>query len=60
MKRILAIVFFITALGLGSAFAQQDDEAVRLQTRDRLAQLLEKNGAGINVSFTQSTKQPFN
>ena len=60
MKRILAIVFFITALGLGSAFGQQDDEAVRLKTRDRLAQLLEKNGAGINVSFTQSTKQPFN
>ena len=60
MKRIVAIVFFITALGLNSALAQQDDEAVRLRTRDRLAQLLEKNGAGINVTFTQSTKQPFN
>lgn len=60
MKRILAIVIFITALGFSSAFAQQGNEAIRLRTRDRLAQLLAKTGASINVAFKQSTKEPFN
>lgn len=38
----------------------QNDDASRIHTRDQLAQLLEKAGPGINVTFRQSTKQPFN
>lgn len=42
------------------AYAQQDDAAARIRTRDKLAQLLEKAGPTINVAFRQSQKQPFN
>jgi hypothetical protein len=42
------------------AYGQQDDETVRNRTRDQLAQLLEKYGETINVSFSQSQKQPYN
>ena len=41
-------------------YGQQDDQAARLQTRDRLAQLLQKAGPTINVAFKQSQKLPFN
>jgi hypothetical protein len=41
-------------------YGQQDDEAVRNRTRERLAQLLEKSGPGINITFSQSEKQPYN
>ncbi len=61
MKRTFAIVLFIlTAISVATVYGQQDDEAARLRTREKLAQLLEKSGSTINVSFTQSQKQPFN
>lgn len=62
MKRTFVILLFIltTTLGFSAVYGQQDDVAVRNRTRDRLATLLEKTGPQINVSFTQSQKQPYN
>jgi hypothetical protein len=61
MKRTFVIVLFIlTTISVSAAYGQQDDEAVRNRTRERLAQLLEKSGPGINVTFSQSEKQPYN
>jgi hypothetical protein len=65
MKRIFAILFFLlTTIGISAVyqpvFGQQDDEAVRIRTRDQLAKLLEKAGPDIKVAFNQSQKQPFN
>jgi hypothetical protein len=61
MKRNFAIVLFITALSFGSAYGQEEDEAAeRIKTREQVAQLLEKYGDAIHVSFRQSEKQPFN
>lgn len=60
MKRSLAILLFIVGFNVSFAYAQQDDEAARIRTRDKLAQLLEKAGPTVNVAFKQSQKQPFN
>ena len=61
MKRILAIMLLIAgAVSVASANGQPDDEAARIRTREKLAQLLEKVGPTINVAFSQSKKQPFN
>ncbi len=62
MRRTLAIVLFtlITTCMSAAAYGQQDDEAVRNRTRERLAQLLEKSGPGVNITFSQSQKQPYN
>jgi hypothetical protein len=61
MKRTFAIVLFIlTTITVGSVYGQDDDAAARLRTRQRLAELLDKVGPDINVSFTQSQKQAFN
>jgi len=61
MKRIFAIVLFIlTTISVATVYGQQDDEAARLRTREQLAQLLDKAGPDIKVSFSQSQKQPFN
>jgi hypothetical protein len=74
MKRIFVIVLFVLAtLNLAtvchptraaraetSLNSQQDDEAARNRTRERLAQLLEKVGPDIKVAFKQSEKQPYN
>ncbi|MGH9872262.1 MAG: hypothetical protein ACRD9S_07320 [Pyrinomonadaceae bacterium] len=61
MKRTFAIVLFIlSTLSVSAVYAQQDDEAARERTRERLAALLEKTGADIQVDFKQSQKQPFN
>jgi hypothetical protein len=74
MKRTFVIVLFIlTTIDVTSVchptraaragtpvHGQQDDAAVRNRTRERLAQLLEKSGPGINVTFSQSQKQPYN
>jgi hypothetical protein len=60
MKRTFAIALFIfTTMSVATVYGQ-GDEAVRLRTREKLAQLLEKSGPTINVSFSQSQKQPFN
>ena len=61
MKRTFAIVLFIlTTISVATVYGQQDDEASRVRTREKLAQLLEKAGPDIKVSFSQSQKQPFN
>lgn len=60
MKRSLVILLFIVVFNAGLTHAQQDDEAARIRTRDKLAQLLERAGPTINVAFKQSQKQPFN
>lgn len=61
MKQIFAIILFIaSAASVASAYPMPDDEAARIRTREKLAQLLEKLGPTINVAFSQSQKQPFN
>jgi hypothetical protein len=65
MKRIFAVVLFILAtISVASVYhpvyGQRDDEAVRDQTREQLAKLLEKAGPTVNVAFSQSQKQPYN
>jgi|SRR5882672_2818828 len=74
MKRIVVVVLFVLVTisvspvchatrashGATPVTRQQDDEAVRNRTRERLAQLLEKAGPDIKVDFRQSQKQPFN
>jgi len=61
MKHIFAIILFIaSAVSVASAYPMPDDEAARIRTREKLAQLLEKVGPTINVAFSQSQKQPFN
>ena len=61
MKRTLTIVLFLlTTLSVASVNGQQDDEAARNQTRDRLAKLLDQSGPAVNIEFNQSQKQPYN
>jgi hypothetical protein len=61
MKRIFAIVLFVLAtMNVSAIYGQQDDEAVRVRTRERLAALLDKVGPDLKVTFSQSSKQPFN
>ena len=61
MKRTVAVVLFILSmLSVSAVYGQQDDEAARIRTRERLEALLEKTGREINVDFKQSQKQPFN
>jgi hypothetical protein len=61
MKRAFAIVLFILAtLSVSAVYGQQDDEAARNRTRERLGALLEKSGPDINMAFSQSQKQQFN
>jgi hypothetical protein len=68
LKRIIAIHLLLLAASI-SAFAvptqeptAQQKEAMRIATRDRLIKLLEAVGPkkGVNISFKQSEKQPFN
>jgi hypothetical protein len=61
MKRVFVVILFVfVTINVSSAYGQQDDVAVRNQTRERLAALLEKSGSAINVAFNQSQKQPYN
>jgi len=65
MKRIPLSFLFIFAMLIftSSVFGQTTEAAkneARIKTRDQLAQLLEKAGPGIKVSFRQSAKQEFN
>ena len=41
-------------------YCQDTSDAVREKTRERLGALLQREGPGINVSFRQSEKNPFN
>lgn len=61
MKRIILLAIFSLMITSSSAvFAQTANEASRNRTRESLAALLDKAGPDINVTFRQSTKQPFN
>ena len=63
MKQVFAAVLFsflLVPITVTSIHAQQDDEAARIRTRDRLALLLEKVGPTVNIPFSRSQKQPFN
>lgn len=61
MKRaVLIVLFILTTLSGPAVYSQQDKEANRVRTREMLAQLLEKAGPDLKVSFNQSEKQPFN
>jgi len=60
MTRTLLIVLFILTTLNGAVANGQNKEANRIRTREMLAQLLEKAGPELKVSFNQSQKQPFN
>jgi hypothetical protein len=61
MKRTVAIfLFLLVTFSVSAVSAQEENEGDREATRERLAELLEKEGSGIKVGFTRSTKQPFN
>ena len=57
---VLIVLFILTTLCGPAVYSQQDKEANRVRTREMLAQLLEKAGPDLKVSFSQSEKQPFN
>jgi hypothetical protein len=69
LKRLILIALLITAVAASHALAAppqqptpQQKEAARIATREQLRKLLETSGPkkGINISFRQSEKQPFN
>jgi hypothetical protein len=61
MKQTLLIfAFILTTISGPAVYGQQDKEANRVKTREMLAQLLEKAGPALKMSFSQSQKQPFN
>lgn len=61
MKRAVLILFFMIIFpGVASVHSQQTKDAARVRTREQLARLLTTVGPGLNISFSQSQKQPFN
>ena len=60
MKRSLTIIFLLALFFVPAAQGHQDKEAARLRTRDLLAQLLSRVGPDLNITFSESQKQPFN
>jgi hypothetical protein len=63
MKQVFGavlVLFVLVTISVTHVDAQQDDEAARIRTRDRLALLLEKIGPTVNIPFSRSQKQPFN
>ncbi|MFN2516961.1 MAG: hypothetical protein ABR556_12200 [Pyrinomonadaceae bacterium] len=72
LRTFLSVLFILVMLSVPTVYhptraaragtpvyAQENKEAVRLRTRDQLAQLLAKVGPDIKVSFTRSSKKPF-
>jgi len=57
---VLIVLFILTTLSGPVVYSQQDKEANRVRTREMLAQLLEKAGPDLKMTFSQSEKQPFN
>jgi hypothetical protein len=57
---LLFLLVVISAATVCHPVYGQDKEASRLRIRDQLAQLLNRAGPEIKVSFSQSQKQPFN
>lgn len=66
LKRLLLLTLLISSISTVALSAQQptpqQKEAARIATREQLRKLLETSGPkkGINISFRQSEKQPFN
>ena len=61
MKRTLTILSLLLTLSIASnVYGQQDDPVARDRTRDQLGQLLEKLSPKVHITFTRSTKQPYN
>jgi hypothetical protein len=60
MRRVFLISVFILTMTFAASIYCQNSDASRIRTRDSLAALLDKAGPEVNVSFRQSTKQPFN
>lgn len=62
-RKCLNLLFLLAVISIATVCHPvygQDKEASRLRTRDQLAQLLNRVGPDIKVSFSQSQKQPFN
>jgi hypothetical protein len=59
-QTVLIFLFILTTLSSPAVYCQAGKEANRIRTRELLAQLIEKVGPDIRVSFSQSQKQPFN
>lgn len=59
LKFLLLMVFALLVSSPGFAQAAKDD-AARVATRDHMTKLLITDGPKINVSFTQSLRNPFN
>ena len=58
LRAFLVLALIVTgASGIG---AQKIDDATRDRNRERLAQLLDQKGPAMHVSFSRSTKQPYN
>lgn len=60
MRRSFLTALFILIMTSAPAVFAQNNDASRNRTRESLAALLDKAGPGINVTFRQSTKQPYN
>lgn len=62
VKQIILLALILACSFAAHAQTEQQKEAARVATRDRLGQLLTASGPkkGIELSFTQSTKNPFN
>ena len=62
MKRVLFLLVLVLMMMIvvPAAYSQTAEDAARIRTREQLAQLLDKMGPTIKVSFKQSQKQPFN
>jgi hypothetical protein len=62
MNRTIRVFFCVLAITIGApaVHGQQNDEAARIRNRELLAQLLDRVGPEVHVTFTQSQKNPFN
>lgn len=60
MKRTFLIALFGLMIAGAPAVRAQTNDASRERTRESLGALLDKAGPGINVTFRQSSKQPYN
>ena len=60
MRRIVISASFLLVLSAPTVYSQQGEAGARERTRTRLAQLLEKVGPEVKITFRQSQKQPFN
>jgi hypothetical protein len=57
---IKSSLFVLILIAAPAVYCQDTSDAAREKTRERLGALLQREGPGINVSFRQSEKNPFN